>query len=301
MILSVSRRTDIPAFYSKWFINRLKKGYVLTRNPMNHAQISSISLSPDVIDCIVFWTKNPTNMFRKLSILDEMGYKYYFQFTLNPYDTRIERNLNKSKIIKSFIKLSEKIGKEKVVWRYDPIILNDTLTIDYHTGMFEILCNQLGKHTDICTISFVDLYSKLNRAINDKLIREITQIEMLEIADAFSKISKKYNIKLRVCSEKIDLSSYGIYPASCIDKEIVERICGYKIDIKKDRNQRENCGCLQSVDIGVYNTCRNGCVYCYANFSDASIEKNCLNHDSNSDILIGTVSLSERVKQRKIK
>lgn len=301
MLLSVSRRTDIPAFYSKWFINRLKKGYVLTRNPMNYAQVSRIPLSPEVIDCIVFWTKNPINMIDKLSIIDEMGYKYYFQFTFNPYDTKIERNLNKSKILKSFIQLSKTIGKEKIIWRYDPIILNDILTIDYHISMFEIMCNHLCKYTDVCTISFVDIYSKLSKAIKDNLIREITQSEMLELAGAFSKISKKYNIELRTCSEKIDLSSYDIYPSACIDRNIIEKICGYKIDIKKDKNQRENCGCLQSVDIGVYNTCRNGCVYCYANYSDVFVKRNCSKHSPNSDILIGSVGVNEKITLRKIK
>lgn len=124
MILSASRRTDIPCYYSEWFINRLKAGYVFTRNPMNHAQISRINLSPDIVDCIVFWTKDPANMLDRLHILDEIGYKYYFQFTLTPYGKEIECSLReKSQIIETFIKLSETIGKDKVLWRYDPIIL----------------------------------------------------------------------------------------------------------------------------------------------------------------------------------
>ena len=302
MILSASRRTDIPAYYSEWFMNRLKEGYALTRNPMNYAQVSKIPMSPDVIDCIVFWTKDPANMIDKLPLLDEMGYKYYFQFTLTPYGKDIERGVrDKTDIIKTFIQLSKAIGKNRVLWRYDPIILNDTLTVEYHSEMFEILCSQLCDYTKICIISFVDMYSKLDKAVKSNLIREITKSEMMQFAAIFSEIGRKYGIELRACSEKMDLSGYGIHPASCIDKNTIEKVCGYTIDAKTDINQRPTCGCIQSIDIGAYNTCKNGCSYCYANYSDATIEINCLKHNHCSDILIGKVGADEKIMERKMK
>lgn len=301
MIISASRRTDIPAHYSEWLMNRLQAGYVLTRNPMNHAQVGKILLSPELIDCIVFWTKDPANMLDKLPLLDAMGYQYYFQFTLTPYGKDIEQNLrDKNEIIKTFIRLSQQIGKNKVLWRYDPIILNDMLLIDYHKKMFEDLCKKLSGYTNICTISFVDVYSKLNKTVTNNLIREITEQEMIQLAIQFSKIGQKYGIQLRACSEKMDLSSYGIFPASCIDKKTIETICGCAIDSKLNANQRNGCGCFPSIDIGAYNSCQNGCLYCYANFSRSAVEKNCLRHNPCADILIGSVRTDEKITEKKM-
>ncbi|MBH1941585.1 DUF1848 domain-containing protein [Mobilitalea sibirica] len=302
MILSASRRTDLPAFYSDWFMNRLKEGYVLTRNPMNPLQVSKITLSPKVIDCIVFWTKDPANIIDKLPELDAMGYQYYFQFTLTPYNKELEQNLrDKQDIIRTFLMLSEKIGKEKVLLRYDPVILNDIITIEYHRNSFEALCKQLTDYTEICTISFVDLYSKLKKAVSKHLIREITDDEKYQLARYFSDIGRDYGIEIRSCCEKLDLKEYGIKPSSCIDQKTIEKVCGYSIDAKQDNNQRTGCGCIQSIDIGVYNTCKNGCVYCYANDNASSVEKNYHSHNSYSDLLIGTVNPNVKIKTKEIK
>lgn len=290
MILSASRRTDIPAFYSDWFMNRIKEGYVLVRNPMNHNQISKIILSPDIIDCIVFWTKDPKNMLHHLPKLDEMGYQYYFQFTLTPYEKNIERNLRvKEDIEETFLQLSNRIGSNRVVWRYDPIILNDQLTLSYHKEQFERLCDKFHQFTNSITISFVDLYSK----VKSQLIREITSEEMVELSNNIVTIANDYGLIVKACCEKKDLSQYGIKKASCIDKELIEEICGTRMEIHTDKNQRESCGCIESVDLGVYNTCMNGCVYCYANFGEALIHKNLSSHRAEGELLVGTLSKEE--------
>lgn len=300
MILSVSRRTDIPSYYSEWFLTRLQEGYVLTRNPLNHAQISRIKLSPDNIDCIVFWTKDPANLLDKLSLIDSLGYQYYFQFTLTPYDHEMERNLrDKKNIIAIFQQLSKLIGRDKVLWRYDPIIINTKLSMDYHFVEFEKLCQALCGYTDVCTISFVDSYQKLSKSVKDTIITPISEEQMKQVAAQFVKIAKEYHIKLKACCETIDLSSEEVEPASCIDPRIVEKVCGHPVEGKKDKNQRQGCGCIQSIDIGVYNTCRNGCVYCYANHSDTSIQRNVQKHDPTSDILIGRVGQEEIIRDRK--
>ena len=302
MIISASRRTDIPSYYSEWFVNRLKAGYALIRNPMNHSQVSKIPLHSDMVDCIVFWTKDPANMLDKLSLISSMGYKYYFQFTLNPYDSDIEHNLRpKSEIIRTFIELSNAIGKEKVLWRYDPIILNGTQTIESHKNAFEFMCEKLNNFTGVCTVSFVDIYSKLKTPLKKGLIREITHDEMIRISKMFSKIARNYGIRLQTCSEKVDLSKYGIAPASCIDKGTIEAVCGYSIGAKKDPNQRNGCGCVQSVDIGAYNTCRNGCVYCYANYSEIAVNNNFRKYNSSSEILSDSVREDEKITNRKAK
>ncbi len=290
MILSASRRTDLPCYYSEWFINRLKEGYALSKNPMNPNQVRKIILSPEVIDCIVFWTKDPQNMMRQLPVIDSMGYHYYFQFTLNPYGKEIERYLrNKDLITNTFLRLSEQIGKNRMIWRYDPIIINDNSTISYHLEQFELLCRKLHDYTDVCIISFVDGYSKLNKKVKDEIVKGITEEQMNRIAAGFSVIAHNYGVELSACCEKLDLTSYGIRSSSCIDKTLVERICGHSISERRDKNQRIGCGCVQSVDIGIYNTCRNGCVYCYANHSDISIMNNIRRHDPKSDLMIGAV------------
>lgn len=297
MVLSASRRTDIPAFYSDWFVNRLKAGYVLTRNPMNNVQISRITLSPEIVDCIVFWTKDPQNILDKLAVIDDLGYKYYFQFTLTPYGKAIEKNLrDKADIVKTFITLSKMIGKDRIIWRYDPIILNDEIDIDYHKKNFTRLCNELHKFTNSVTISFVDTYTK----VKTNAICPITDVEIAELSEFIGTTAKSYGLAVNACCEGTDLTRYGISPASCIDRAVIEKICGCSFAIKRDKNQRSGCGCVESVDIGAYNTCQNGCVYCYANHSPVSVESNIKRHLSNGEMLIGTVMENEKITVRKI-
>lgn len=296
MILSASRRTDIPGYYSEWLMNRFREGFVYYRNPMNHAQLCKVLLTPENIECIVFWTKDPAPMLSKLKELDALGYQYYFQFTITPYGLPyqgstfgkyLEPNLReKSEIIRTFQELSERLGKTRVLWRYDPIVLNDTLTEEYHLEQFAALCKELSGYTELCTISFADIYRKLNNEVKEQVLREITQEQMHSLAAAFSDIATPMGITLRACCEAIDLTGDGVLPASCIDRETVEKICGHTVSVRKDKSQRPNCGCMKSIDIGAYNTCRNGCIYCYANHSRASIDRNCSRHDPDSPIMI---------------
>lgn len=299
MILSVSRRSDIPAFYSEWFFNRIKEGYVLVRNPMNYHQVSRVSLTPDVIDCIVFWTKDPTNMLDKLDLLKE--YNYYFQISINPYDDQIERNVpQKRRIIESFIKLSTLLGKKRTVWRYDPIIITDKIDLDYHRKYFDILSSKLKDHTERCIISFVDMYKKIER--NMKRFNAVTMNtnDMIEIGTTLSKIASKHGLKIGTCSELVDLSSVGIEHAKCIDDKLISDLLGEKIKVQKDDNQRDICGCAASVDIGAYNTCRHGCLYCYANYSDITVNNNIMKHDPKSPMLIGNIEPDDKITDRKM-
>lgn len=300
MIISASRRTDIPSYYSKWFFNRLKDGYVYVRNPMNPHQISKVSLSPDVVDGIVFWTKNPAPI---LNLLDGLcDYPYYFQFTLTPYENDIERNLpsKDDNIIPIFQKLSSQIGRERVVWRYDPILLNEKYTLQYHIKHFRMLCDKLADYTEKCTISFLDIYKSINRNVTSLGIRSLSFEEAEEIAGCFSGIAKGHGIYIDTCAEVIDLSKYGIAHSSCIDRCRLERIGNYRLNVFKDKNQRKECGCVSSIDIGAYNTCKNGCVYCYANFNQTLVNNCCKCHDQNSPLLYGKVSSEDIVKTREM-
>lgn len=298
MILSVSRRTDIPNYYSDWFFNRLKKGFLYVRNPLNAHQVSSIDLSPNVIDCIVFWTKNPTNMLERLDELQ--GYNYYFQFTVTGYDQDVESNLpNKMKvIIPTFKKLSEKIGKEKVIWRYDPILVNDKYTVEYHVKAFSEIAHELSAYTEKVVISFVDLYAKTQRNTKELKLRTLENNEMMSLGKELSHIAKSYNLRIESCAEGIDLHTVGIEQGHCVDRDLIERITGFKLKCEKDKNQRAECGCFDSIDIGAYNTCQNGCKYCYANFNQNMVKQNAEKYSVSSPILCGKLNAEDKVKER---
>ncbi|MGI6093042.1 MAG: DUF1848 domain-containing protein [Veillonellaceae bacterium] len=300
MILSVSRRTDIPAFYSDWFFKRLKAGYVLVRNPVNFQQVSKVILSPEVIDCIVFWTKNPVPILDKLELLAE--YDFYFQITITPYNEKIEANvLAKPAVIEAFKQLSAIIGKERTIWRYDPIILTDELDFEYHSRKFEAIANALQGRTDRCIISFLDLYKKAERNMSNIPLKPINVQLMLEIGGRFKNIASKYGLIIQTCSELVDLSSVGIEHGKCIDDCLIARIIGQELRLDKDKNQRTMCGCAASVDIGAYNTCKHGCLYCYANFSANAVKNNLLKHDPNSPMLSGNLEPGDKVTERKMK
>ncbi len=299
MIISASRRTDIPAYYSEWLFNRLKEEYVLVRNPMNIHQIGRVNLSPDVVDGIVFWTKNPVPMLNRLAELDK--YNYYFQFTLNAYDRDVESNLpSKNNImIPAFQKLSRIIGREKVVWRYDPIFFNDRYTMEYHCKYFKVLAIKLGDYTEKCTISFLDLYRNTVRNMQHLKIQQKTKEQQFEIMQRFSDIARKYGFYVDTCAEKIEFDKSGISHAHCIDRERFERIGNCKLAISKDPNQRKECGCISSIDIGAYNTCKNGCYYCYANYSHKAVIKHTQMHNPTSPLLFGTLGVDDVIKERK--
>jgi DNA repair photolyase len=296
-IISASRRTDIPAFYSDWFFERIQEGFVLVRNPMNLHQVSRISLKREVVDCIVFWTKNPENILPKLSLIKD--YQYYFQFTLNPYDAVIETDVpRKTTVIDTFKRLSDMIGPERVIWRYDPIILNAAIDAGYHEKYFEALAKKLHEHTSKCIISFVDNYKKTDKVFRAHGIYEVDDEKKRTIAGKISEIAGKYNLKVETCAEDIDLIDMGIGHARCIDPVLIESLLGVRINSEKDRNQRKPCGCIASTDIGAYNTCTHGCLYCYANYSKESVKKNIANYDIHSPLLCSKLTEADRVVEK---
>ena len=298
MIVSVSRRTDIPAFYSDWFFNRLQEGFVHGINPFNRKQVSEISLRPEDVDCFVFWTKNPAPMLDRLDLLEE--YNYYFQFTITPYGRDAEPGLpDTQELVEVFHRLSAAVGRDRVVWRYDPVFLSEKYTMDFHAAAFRQLAEILHEDTDLCVISFVDLYAKTARNTRPLALLPMEEPEMRQLAAMFGSIAAEYNLTVESCSEKIDLSDCGIRHGQCIDKRRLEKILGGRIDIGKDANQRQECGCVQSVDIGQYNTCRHLCAYCYANFNAGMVEACAALHNPCSTILSGELRGDEKITRRK--
>ena len=301
MIISASRRTDIPAYFADWFYQRMEEGFVHVRNPMNVHQVSEVPLTPDVVDGIVFWTKDPRPMMDRLDRLQE--FPFYFQFTVNPYDTDLEPGVPKKadKIIPAFQELANGLGKERVIWRYDPIVLTDKYTVDEHVRRFRMLADKLSGHTEKCVISFVDLYQKTQRNMAGVDLLPLGVPEMEQLAEAFSGIAREHGLGLETCAEALDLDAFGIQHACCIDRALLERISDCELDVAKDKNQRLVCGCVASIDIGAYNTCSHLCRYCYANFSEQAVKDARAQHDPRSSLLVGHLSDEDVVTPRKVK
>lgn len=301
MILSASRRTDIPNYYAQWFINRIRAGHCCVRGPMNPRQISRIDLSPQVVDCIVFWTKNPANMIPYLEELRD--YTYYFQFTLTGYGRDIEPNLpdKRKELIPTFQELAQRIGKERVIWRYDPIFINEKYTADYHRKAFGEIADRLAGYTERVVISFVDMYAKLRKNAAQYAIREMTGSEMTDLAAKMARIAADHDLRIESCAEQLDLQALGIRHGSCIDRDLIERLQGCRLTGGKDRNQRGECSCFESVEIGTYDTCLNGCKYCYANSGDARVEENVKKYCPDSPLLCGDIVSEDRVTVRAVK
>lgn len=269
------------------------------RNPMNIHQVSRIKITPDVVDCIVFWTKNPKRMLSRLDELKE--YKYYFQFTINPYDKQIESGVPvKAEVIETFKELSTKIGADKIIWRFDPILITDKIDVAYHIKYFEELAKRLEGYTTRCVISFVDLYKKTVTNTKPLNMREPNEREMRLLAENLVENAKKHNMQVLSCAENINLEVQGVEHGCCIDPHLIEEICGYNIEVKKDKNQRKECGCVESIDIGAYNTCCHACAYCYANFNNEKVKNQSSRHIKTSSLLIGELTEDDVVKERKV-
>ena len=298
MIINTGCRTDIPAFYAKWLMNRIREGYVLVRNPYNPNQVTKYNLSPEVVDCLAFCTKNPEPMLTYLYELDK--YKQYWFVTITPYGKDIEPNVpDKPKVMESFKKLSNHIGVDSIGWRYDPIFIGNGFDVDKHIECFEKIAKELKGYTHNCTISFLDLYEKVKR--NAPHIKPPTKEEQIEIAKAFSKIGKENDMVIHACCEKTYLSQYGLQCNGCMSQEIVEKAINNTLQPPKRKNLRQECSCLMGNDIGAYNTCGHLCKYCYANANKQFVIENMKKHDDNSPFLIGRSEPGDKITEAKQK
>lgn len=297
MIINTGCRTDIPAYFSKWFFNRIKDGYVYVRNPYYQHQVTKYKLNPDVVDCLVFCTKNPAAMLPRIHKIDRFG-QYWF-ITITPYGKEIEPNVPpKEKVIKDFKELSTIIGVEKVGWRYDPIFITNKYTLEKHIKDFEKMAAELAGYTNDCIISFIDLYKKTKR--NFFRVKEVSKEEQDIIGKEFARIGKKYNIQIKTCVEGKELSKYGIDCNGCMTKPVIEHAIGSNLKVPKRKPTRD-CNCLLGNDIGVYNTCGHGCIYCYANYNMKLVRNNMKKHNPNSPFLIGGAMEEDIIKEARQK
>lgn len=285
IILSASRATDIPAFFGEWFAGRLKKGYFIKRNPFNG---EDYKINCSDVRVIVFWTKNPAPFFKHLKTINKIVSQFYFQYTLNDYDPIIEQNLpNFENRLSDFKSLSDLIGRDKVIWRFDPLLLHKDLKIERLTERILNIAELLDGYTQKLVFSFIDIrkYKKVSNKIlkNNLSIRELRLEEKNYFAQHISRIQSQYGIRVASCAEEIDFTEYAIHHNKCIDDELLRYIFPEdhilqnllsKPKMLKDKGQRKFCNCIKSKDIGMYNTCIHSCVYCYAVRSNKTALKN---------------------------
>lgn len=296
MLVSVSRRTDIPAHYAEWFMGRVRAGEVYTRNPRNPAQLTRVPLSPDAVDGFVFWSKDPAPLAPFLPELTAMGYAWYIQFTLTPYDRRIERGLReKAAIEQTFCEMAARHGAQRLVWRYDPILLTEEIDTAWHKAQFERLCRRLSGCTDTVTVSFADVYGK-----PDARWRAPTEKEEKELAAFIGECAPRYGLRpVACCEQQSRLAPFGIGQAACVDAARMAAIGGWPLAAQKDKNQRPGCGCAAAVDIGAYDTCTNGCIYCYATHDKNGVRaaRAAAAHDPASPLLCGSLLPGETPRE----
>ncbi|MDR1606981.1 MAG: DUF1848 domain-containing protein [Deltaproteobacteria bacterium] len=290
MIISCSRRTDIPAFYANWLVNRLKAGYVLVPNPFNRRKVTELILTPETVDCLVFWTKNPESLAQRLPEIQDMGFRFYILFTLNPYGSDLEPGLPpKKSLIKLFETLSQTYGPATVDWRYDPIIIDEERPVKYHLERLAHFGEILAPRTTRLIFSFVDNYRHL------KPLGTGTAEEWLALAEGLGNLSQKWGLPVYSCAETFDLGRFGLRPGTCVDRAKIEALIGRSLNIKKDPGQRDDCQCYESFDIGLYNTCGHLCVYCYATHNHRQAVRATVEHDPNWPILTGTLKGDEEI------
>ena len=267
MIISASRRTDIPAFHSEWFMNRLRAEYALVRNPIHRNVVYRVDLSRKNVDCIAFITKNPIPLEPHMKEIASMGHMCTFQVTLTPYGRDLEPGVPfKADISDCCARIADRIGRDRFVWRYDPVIFNGRIDMGYHRRKFEMMCAEASEWTDRCIISFVDIYGKLIRVAETGVIREVAREEKVAFAKMAAKAASEYGMTVTSCCAREDLSEYGVINRACMDSGTYRSL---NIPYETSSSpMRENCECVKSIDIGEYDTCGHNCVYCYANHTD---------------------------------
>lgn len=295
MILNTGGRTDTVQYYSTWLLNRFQEGFVYSRNPFYPSKVSRYELTPEKIDCVVFCSKNYLPI---LDRLEEITSKFntYFHYTITAYEDDIEPRVPTiSKSIETLLKLEGIVSSKRIAWRYDPILLTEKYTIDYHLKTFESMAQRLNGHIDRCIFSFVEMYKKL--AINMPELKEISPKDKLILAKALGEIALKNNIKIQTCATQGDYSEFNINPSGCMTLDILAKANNIKFKNLKHNGSRKNCNCIETRDIGAYDTCPNGCRYCYANSTPKRALENFKTHNPNSPILLGEIKETDTIQQ----
>ncbi len=292
MIISASRRTDIPAFYSPWMMHRLREGFCDVPNPFNIKKIRRVSLKPSDVEAIVFWTRYPAPMLSSLVDCIQMGHNILFLVTITGYPRFMELNRPPvQKSLDSVLRLAERIGHNRIMWRYDPIVMTQRFSADYHRLQFHKLASALSGSTNRVTVSFFQEYSKNRKRMREALQDDMGPIQLERheedsLLTDLACISQTFGMSFSICASGDRILPDGVLAGSCIDAGLIHKEFGTTVSSGKDSGQRKTCGCVPSCDIGMYDSCHFGCAYCYAvkNFSLA--QKNRLLHDPTASSLL---------------
>lgn len=290
MIINTGGRTDTVQYYSEWLLNRFSEGYVLSRNPLFRYE-----LTPDKVDCVVFCSKNYKPI---LSRLHEITDKFntYFHYTITAYGKDIEPGVPSiDESMETLIELSKQVGKQRVAWRYDPVLLTEKYTVETHLQTFEHMSKTLTPYIDRCIFSFVEMYRKLE--INMPELLPLSAEDMEALAQGLGSIAEKYGIHIQTCGTNGDFTRYGIQSSGCMMLDILGGANGIVFKDRKHKGTRHGCHCIESRDIGAYDTCMNGCKYCYANKTPRKAFENYKMHDPESPLLLGQIKLDDTIQQ----
>ncbi len=287
MIINTGARTDTVQYYTEWLLRRFREGFVYSRNPMFPDKVTRYELTPDKVDCVVFCSKNYRPILNDLHEITDR-FSTFFHYTITAYGKDIEPGVPSiDESIDTLCELEKQVGKQRICWRYDPVLLTEKYTIERHLETFEYMVSRLAGHADRCIFSFVEMYRKLDANMPE--LFPISAADKERLAEGLEKIAGKYGMPIQTCGTDLDYSRYGILSSGCMTLDILGKANGLKFRDLKHKGMRKGCHCMESRDIGAYETCPNGCRYCYANQSHKRAMENYRMHDPKSPILIGNM------------
>lgn len=284
MIINTGGRTDTVQYYTKWLLKRFEEGYAYSRNPLFPNKVTRYELTPEYVDCVVFCSKNYEPILKDLApIIDR--FPTYFYYTITAYGKDVEPGVPSiEKSIDILKKLSAIVGKGRLAWRYDPVLLTEKYTIPLHLETFERMAKEIAPFVDRCIFSFVEMYKKLETNMPELI--PLTMEDQNILAKGMGEIAAKYEMHLQTCGTNGDYSQYGIHPSGCMTLDMLGKANGIKFRELKHKGMRQGCHCMESRDIGAYDTCMNGCKYCYANKRPEKAFENYKYHDPDSPLLL---------------
>jgi len=295
MIINTGSRTDTVQYYTKWLLKRFEEGFVYSRNPMFPDKVTRYELNPEVLDCVVFCSKNYEPILQHITKITDK-FNTYFHYTITAYGKDIEPNVPSiDTSIETLLKLSEIVGKQRIAWRYDPILLTEKYTKDVHYETFDYMAERLSPHIDRCIFSFVEMYKKLK--INMPEIILLSDNDKKEIAKNIGSIAKKHNVFIQSCATNGNYEEYNIYPSGCMTADILGNANNITFKKLKHLGNRKGCNCMENRNIGDYDTCPNGCKYCYANQNSKIALENFKKHNPDFDMILGNLKETDEVTQ----
>lgn len=295
MIINTGGRTDSVQYYSEWLLRRFSEGYVLSRNPLFPNKVTRYELSPDKVDCVVFCSKDYRPILPHLHEITDRFHTYFY-YTITAYGKDVEPGVPSiEESMETLIELSQQVGRQRVAWRYDPVLLTEKYTVTHHMETFERMAKILAPYIDRCIFSFVEMYKKLETNMPEILI--LTERDKNVLAEGLGRTAAKYGISIQTCGTDGDFTRYGIHRSGCMTLDILGEANGISFRNLKHKGTRKGCHCIESRDIGAYDTCLNGCRYCYANKSPQKARENYQYHDPASPLLLGHLRETDTVQR----